>query len=124
MALKPGDLAPDFTLMTHERKPQSLAELRGQKEYFDQCSVAVLGASFDSIEDNAAFARKYDFNFPLLCDVQRTLGMAYGACNNPQARHAARISVLIDESGKIARIYTQVNPRDHASQVLADLIDG
>jgi peroxiredoxin Q/BCP len=84
----------------------------------------VLGASFDSIEDNAAFARKYDFNFPLLCDVQRTLGMAYGACNNPQARHAARISVLIDESGKIARIYTQVNPRDHASQVLADLIDG
>jgi peroxiredoxin Q/BCP len=31
MALKPGDLAPDFTLMTHERKPQSLAELRGHK---------------------------------------------------------------------------------------------
>ena len=76
----------------------------------------VLGASFDSVEDNAAFARKYDFNFPLLCDIERTLGMAYGACNNPQARHAARISVLIDESGKIARIYTQVNPRDHAGQ--------
>jgi len=82
----------------------------------------VLGASFDSVADNAAFARKYDFNFPLLCDVDRTLGMAYGACANAQARHAARISVLIDEQGKISRIYDKVNPRDHAGQVLADLI--
>jgi peroxiredoxin Q/BCP len=82
-----------------------------------------LGASFDSVEDNAAFARKYDYNFPLLCDIDRALGLAYGACDNLQARHAARISVLIDETGKIARIYSSVNPRDHAGQVLADLVD-
>ena len=31
MALKPGDPAPDFTLMTHEGKAQSLSELRGRK---------------------------------------------------------------------------------------------
>ena len=83
----------------------------------------MLGASFDSVEDNAAFARKFDFNFPLLCDVNRTLGLAYGACENPRARYAARVSVLIDEDGKIARIYSSVDPRDHAAQVLADLID-
>jgi peroxiredoxin Q/BCP len=84
----------------------------------------VLGASFDSVEDNAVFARKYDYNFPLLCDVGRTLGLAYGACDNLQARHAKRISVLIDETGKLSRIYASVDPRDHAGQVLADLIDG
>jgi peroxiredoxin Q/BCP len=84
----------------------------------------VLGASFDSVEDNAAFARKYDYNFPLVCDVGRTLGLAYGACDKLQARRAKRMSVLIDETGKVARIYTSVDPRDHAGQVLADLIDG
>jgi peroxiredoxin len=32
--------------------------------------------------------------------------------------------VLIDEAGKVARFYDTVNPRDHAAQVLADVIDG
>jgi thioredoxin-dependent peroxiredoxin len=82
----------------------------------------VLGASFNSVEQNAAFARKNDYNFPLLCDVDRELGMAYGACDNPKARYAARVSIMIDEQGKIARGYDSVNPRDHAAQVLADVI--
>jgi peroxiredoxin Q/BCP len=85
--------------------------------------VIVLGASFDSVEDNAAFARKYDFKFPLLCDVERTLAIAYGACKDPRARHPARMSVLIGEQGVITRIYDAVNPRDHASQVLVDLME-
>jgi peroxiredoxin Q/BCP len=40
--------------------------------------VVILGASFDSQEANAKFAKKFDFNFPLLCDTNRELGMAYG----------------------------------------------
>jgi peroxiredoxin Q/BCP len=82
----------------------------------------VLGASFNSVEQNAAFAKKFDFNFPLLCDTGRTLGMAYGACDSLTAGHAKRISVLIDEQGKIARVYDTVNPREHPAQVLADVI--
>jgi peroxiredoxin Q/BCP len=82
----------------------------------------VLGASFNSVEDNAAFAKKYDFNFALLCDTERTLGLAYGACDSPKARYANRISFLIDEAGKISRVYDKVNPRDHAGQVLADVM--
>lgn len=31
MALKPGDLAPEFALATHEGKLQTLAALRGRK---------------------------------------------------------------------------------------------
>ena len=85
--------------------------------------MTVLGASFNSIEENAAFAKKYDFNFPLLCDTERTLGLAYGACDNAKARHAKRISILIDEAGNVARVYDSVNPRDHPAQVLADLTD-
>lgn len=76
------------------------------------------------MEQNAAFGRKNNFNFPLLCDTERSLGIAYGACSEAKARYAQRISILIDEEGRIARIYDSVNPRDHASRVLADLIDG
>jgi len=84
--------------------------------------IAVLGASFNTVEDNAAFAKKNGFNFPLLCDTDRSLGMAYGACDNSKARYASRISFLIDETGKIARVYDRVNPRDHPAQVLADVL--
>jgi peroxiredoxin Q/BCP len=82
----------------------------------------VLGISVDSVEDNAAFAKQYEFNFPLLCDTDRTVSMAYGACDSPNAPYAKRISYLIDEQGKIERVYDKVNARQHASDVLADLM--
>lgn len=145
--LKVGDSAPEFTLQTHEGKPLTLSSLRGKKvllwfypkadtpgcttegrgfrdQYpdFVANNIVVLGVSFDNVEDNAAFVKKFDFPFPLLCDTERTAGMAYGACDNPKARSANRISYLIDEQGKIARVYPQVNPRQHPAQVLADVL--
>jgi peroxiredoxin len=32
------------------------------------------------------------------------------------------VSFLIDEDGNLARVYDQVNPRDHPAQVLADVL--
>ena len=96
-----------------------LALLRRAREEND---IVVLGVSFDSVEDNAAFVKKFGFPFALLCDTGRDIGIAYGACDNPKARYAERISYVIDEQGKILRAYPQVNPRDHAAQVLADLL--
>ncbi len=80
----------------------------------------VLGVSFDSVADNAAFAKKFDFPFKLLCDTERKVGLAYGACTDAQAGYANRISYLIDAQGKIAAAYPKVNPREHPGQVLAD----
>lgn len=76
------------------------------------------------MEANAAFAKKNAFNFPLLSDVDRTLGLAYGACKDPKAARPNRVSFLIDEQGQIARTYERVDPRDHPASVLADIIDG
>jgi thioredoxin-dependent peroxiredoxin len=84
----------------------------------------VLGISFDSVEDNAAFATKNQFKFPLLCDVDRTVGLAFGAASDLKARAPSRISFLIDEQGVISHAYDRVNPRDHAGQVLVDAMGG
>ena len=82
----------------------------------------MLGISFNDVEKNAEFAEKNQFPFPLLCDTDRSVGMAYGACTDTKARYASRISFLIDEEGKIARVYDKVNPREHPAQVLADIL--
>jgi peroxiredoxin Q/BCP len=73
------------------------------------------------VEKNAAFARKFNYNFPLLCDTTREVGMAYGACDDPQAGSAKRISYLIGPDGKIKKAYPKVNPAAHPEEVLADL---
>lgn len=76
--------------------------------------------SFDGVEHNAAFAKKFDFPYKLLCDTERKAGLAYGACTDAKAGYASRISYLIDEQGKIAAAYPKVVPREHPGQVLAD----
>lgn len=79
----------------------------------------MLGASFDPIDANAAFAKKYDFPFRLLSDVNRMVGMAYGAADGPQAATAKRTSTLIDPEGRVAQVWPKVKPADHAAEVLA-----
>ena len=73
------------------------------------------------MESNAAFARKQGFSFPLLCDEERELGLAYGACDTPDARSAKRISYVIGPDGKIAQAYPKVSPASHPAEVLAAL---
>jgi peroxiredoxin Q/BCP len=81
----------------------------------------VLGISFDTVAENAAFAQKFNFPFPLLCDTSRAIGLAYGACDDAKAGYARRISYVIDEEGKILKAYDSVSPRSHPAEVLADL---
>jgi peroxiredoxin len=56
--------------------------------------------------------------------MTRELGMAYGACESPEAGHASRITVVVDGDGKVARVYPNVDPKGHPAEVLADLSQG
>ena len=82
--------------------------------------MEILGISFDTVEDNAAFAKKFNYNFPLLCDTDRKIGLAYGACDDAKAGSAKRISYLIGPEGKIKKAYGTVKPAEHPTEVLAD----
>jgi len=83
----------------------------------------ILGASFDDVGKNAAFADKYQLPFRLLCDTDQQLGAAYDAIETTgdDAGWPRRVSFLIDPTGVVARVYDPVNPRLHATTVLHDL---
>ena len=83
--------------------------------------MQILGASFDGEEANRKFAEKFGFDFPLLCDTDRKLGMAYGAADDASAGSAKRISYLIGRDGRIRKAYPKVNAAAHPEELLKDL---
>jgi peroxiredoxin Q/BCP len=83
--------------------------------------LEVLGVSFDTVEENRGFAEKFDFPFRLLCDVDRSMGLAYGAADAADAKFAGRISYVIGEDGNVLLAYPKVDPREHLDRILRDL---
>ena len=84
----------------------------------------ILGASFDTPEENLAFAEAQQFPFRLLSDVDRTVGKQYEVARPADDSHAdypMRVAYLIDPSGVIKRVYDVKDVSAHASEVLADL---
>jgi peroxiredoxin Q/BCP len=81
----------------------------------------ILGASFDTEKENKAFAEKFSYPFPLLCDTKREIGMAYGACDDAKAGYAKRITYVIGADGRIAQVYPKVSAAAHPKELLAAL---
>jgi len=77
--------------------------------------------SFDKPADNARFAEKYDFPFPLLSDSDRRIAMAYGAADDAKAEFARRIAYVIDEHGRIAQAHAKVDARTYPKEQLETL---
>jgi len=70
------------------------------------------------VQENAAFAKKFDFPYRLLCDTGREIGMAYGACTSPKDGSARRISYVIGPDGTIRHAFPKVDPKRHPQEVL------
>ena len=81
----------------------------------------MIGVSFDTVDENRDFAEKFDFPFPLLCDTDRSIGVAYGAADSPKDEYARRIAYLIDEEGKVAQAHKKVDASQYPSWQLRNL---
>jgi peroxiredoxin Q/BCP len=84
----------------------------------------LLGASFDTVEDNRAFAEKYGFPFRLLSDVERKVGELYETKRAPAEQSpefAKRRTYLIDPVGRIVKSYRVTDAAGHPDQILSDL---
>lgn len=93
----------------------------------DQSRLAALGAEVVgvSLDDGAAhraFAAKYHLPFTLLSDPGGTTAAAYGSLFSlGPIKFAKRRTFLIDPDGRIARVYTKVNPVAQANQIVTAL---
>lgn len=91
-------------------------------------NVAVIGVSPDSAERHAKFAAKESLNFPLLADINHTIANAYGVWQEKSMygrkyMGIVRSTFLIDENGKIARIWSGVKVPGHVQEVVDALSD-
>ena len=88
----------------------------------------VIGASFDTVEEQRAFADTEGFEYPLISDADKAIGRLYHAEREPGEDYydwgvPRRITYLIDPEGLIAAAY-DLSGQDlagHAAQVLADI---
>jgi peroxiredoxin Q/BCP len=149
--LGPGDAAPDFRLATDDGREVSLADFRGKKVvlYFypkddtpgctkEACSfrdniariaakgAVVLGVSVDSAASHGKFKEKYRLNFPLLADTERRVVEAYGVWQKKALYGRTflgiqRSTFVIDETGRIAKVFPKVKVDGHVDEVLAAL---
>ena len=146
--LKEGNAAPAFTANNANGETVRLKDLRGQKVvlYFypkddtpgctkEACSfrdafsvfkkrgIEVLGVSVDSEASHKKFAAKYDLPFTLLADPDHKIADAYGVYGEKKFMGRTymgvkRMTFLINEKGKIQKIYEKVKPEEHAKDVL------
>lgn len=142
-----GSDAPQFTLPSQEGAPVSLSDFRGKwvvlyfypKDQTPGCSrearnfqadqskyaehnTVVLGVSVDSVDSHKKFCAKEGLNFKLLADTAHTVTKAYGSLTNlGVAKFASRHTFLIDPDGKIAKVYTSVDPAHHSAELLDQL---
>jgi peroxiredoxin Q/BCP len=73
------------------------------------------------VEDNRAFAEKYDFPFRLLSDPDRAVGLAYGACDAPTDGYPRRYTFMIGPDGSIERAIDTQDPAGQAADILESM---
>ncbi|HXQ69427.1 MAG TPA: thioredoxin-dependent thiol peroxidase [Pyrinomonadaceae bacterium] len=151
--IKEGTTAPAFKTTDANGETVSLKELKGQKVvlYFypkddtpgctkEACSfrdawgkfkkqnITVLGVSPDSEASHKKFESKYKLPFTLLADKDHAIADAYGVWGEKKFMGRTymgvmRTTFLIDEKGKIKKVFEKVKPEDHANEVLEAFID-
>ena len=87
-----------------------------------------MGASPDTVEDQAKFKVKDSLPFTLLADADHAIAETYGVWvekNNFGKTYMGvdRTTFLIDPDGKVARVFEKVKPAEHSADVLAALAE-
>jgi len=80
-------------------------------------SVAIFGISRDSEESHAKFRANHALPFPLVADEDGRIAIAYGVSST--LGMSSRVTFLVGADGKIARVWPDVDPGVHATEVLA-----
>jgi peroxiredoxin Q/BCP len=89
---------------------------------YQRDNAVVLGVSVDSVSSHKTFCAKDGLSFKLLSDEEKSTVSKYGSLGNYMGmKIAKRNTFLIDPEGKIAHVWTGVDPANHSTEVLAAL---
>ena len=149
--LKEGAKAPAFSLPADDGSTVALEDLKGKKvvlyfypkddtsgctteacEFRDSWTsvqrkgAVVLGVSPDGARSHDRFRKKYELPFPLLADEDHAVAEAYGVWGEKSMYGRKYFGILrttfvIDEAGRVAKVFEKVKPKGHAAEVLAAL---
>ena len=145
--LKEGDKAPSFTLKDQQGREVFLTELlrdrrflvlyfyprddtpgctkeacgfRDKIEELRSLGAEVVGVSVDPPESHMKFTKKYSLPFKLLSDPDGSVARLFGAYSEERKR-CLRKTYVIDNSGRIVKVYGRVKPDVHAEEVISFL---
>jgi thioredoxin-dependent peroxiredoxin len=140
--------APDFILQDENGTQRSLADYRGKPvilyfypkddtpgctteacnfrdDYsaYENSGVVILGVSPDSPKSHTKFKAKYNLPFTLLADEDHQVAELYGVWGpkkfmGREYDGILRTTFLIDADGNIKRVFENVKPADHSTEVL------
>lgn len=149
--LEVGDKAPTFTLLDQHGQKVNLKDYKGKKVvlYFyprdltpgcttEACDfrdssklitkkgAVVFGVSRDPVAKHDKFATKFDLNFPLLADEESEVCNLYDVIQEKnmygkKVKGIVRSTFLIDEQGKIEKIWWKVKVDGHVEEVVKAL---
>ena len=146
--LKIGDKAPNYSGLDQNGTSHNLAGYNGKKlvvffypkastpgctaeacdlrdnyARFQANNYALLGVSADSAKAQLKFIEKYDLPFPLLADEDKSVIQAFGVWGpkkfmGKEYDGIHRTTFVIDETGCIEEIISDVKTKAHAAQIL------
>ncbi|MGB5331571.1 MAG: peroxiredoxin [Woeseiaceae bacterium] len=97
-------------------------EFRDNIFAYRDLNTQILGVSLDDVDSHREFAEHHSLPFPLLADVDGHVADAYRVKTRMLGMTVAkRQTFIIDPDGNLAKHYEQVEPAEHAAQVIADL---
>ncbi len=151
--IEEGKKAPDFKLKNQDGETISLKNFKGKNvvlyfypkdntsgctkeacnfrdEFpkFKNVDAVILGVSPDSVASHKKFAEKYDLPFNLLSNEDKHVLETYGVWQEKSMygkkyMGVVRTTVVIDENGKIRKIFPKVKVEGHNKEVLDALKD-
>jgi peroxiredoxin Q/BCP len=146
--MKPGDLAPDFTLSDDEGNQRSLGEFlangpvvlffypaamttgctkeschfRDLAKEFAEAGAQRVGISPDQVAKQAEFTAKHSFDFPLLSDPDGAVATQFGVRRRFGPLLTRRQTFVIDTDRRVLDVIkSEVRMDTHADQALAAL---
>lgn len=149
--LSEGDKAPDFEGLNEKGEKISLADYKGKKLVLffypkddspgctkEACNLRdnysklskmgfeILGVSPDSPKKHQKFIDKYEFQYSLLADEDRSVINAYGVWGPKKFMGREydglhRTTFIIDEEGKIEKIIKKVKTKEHSEQIMEEM---